>query len=122
MSNAYLSRWVNRKSGAFGGYVLHLEAQESLRLADTEADAAAYALAGSETQMEVEVDSAILRDLLSKQGSAFFFDDELDLRTTRSGSVRVELAFPLKAETLSRVRGESGFVIPKVKRFGFQYA
>lgn len=107
MKTAFLNRWVRQATGAAGGYVLHLNAETASRFLDEYAlsvergDALAYAFPGK-AQLEVDVDGELIQDLLRKKGSAFLFADELVLTPCRQGRLHVELAFPVKAETLTR--------------------
>lgn len=111
MKTAFLNRWVRRVTGLAGGYVLHQDAKTASRFLDEYAlavergDALAYAFP-DEAQLEVDVDGELIQDLLRKKGSAFLFADELVLTKCRQGRTHVELAFPVKAETLTRAQVE----------------
>lgn len=111
MKTAFLNRWVQQATGAAGGYVLHLNAETASRFLDEYAlavergDVLAYAFE-DEAQLEVDVDGELIQDLLRKKGSAFLFADELVLTPCRQGRTHVELAFPVRAETLTREQVE----------------
>ena len=113
MTSAYLSRWRQR-TGAFGGYVLHqsMEVASRFRAECAEALARGVALAAvcdDEALVEVEIDGELIQDLLRKKGSALLFPGELVLTPRDGGLTHVELAFPVKVETLSQVRSNGGW-------------
>jgi hypothetical protein len=129
MKTAFLNRWIQKKTGTIGGYVLHLNAETASRFLDeyTQAVERGVTLTFAcphEAQLEVIVDGELIQDLLRKKGSAFLFADELVLTPSRQGLTHVELAFPVRAETLRReqVGGLAGYHFKKIPQAQLAFA
>jgi hypothetical protein len=111
MKTAFLNRWIQKKTGTVGGYILHLNAETASRFLDEYTHAVERGVTltfacPQEAQLEVIVDGELIQDLLRKKGSAFLFADELVLTPSRQGRTHVELTFPVRAETLRREQME----------------